>query len=79
MDNINSLTQLGGTVATVVLFLYYLNKKDDGFNKIVNNHLVHSNKVIKDNSKALNKVSVNLKELSMKIVKNTVEVKKSNS
>ncbi len=79
MESINGLAQLGGTVSTVVLFLYYLNKKDEGFNKIVNNHLVHSNKIIKDNSKALNKVSINLKELSMKIVKNTIEVKKSNT
>lgn len=69
MENINGLAQLGGTVATVVLFLYYLNKKDTGFNKIVENHLSHSNKIIKDNSRALTKVSVNLKELST-IIKN---------
>jgi hypothetical protein len=70
MENLNSLAQLGGTVVTVVLFLYYLAKKDEGFNKIIDNHLIHSNKVIKDNSKALNKVSVNLKELSLTIKNN---------
>jgi hypothetical protein len=70
MENLNSLAQLGGTVATVVIFLYYLAKKDEGFNKIIDNHLIHSNKVIKDNSKALNKVSVNLKELSLTIKNN---------
>lgn len=71
MENIEKLANLGGTVVTVVLFLYYLNKKDESINKIIGNHLQHSNKIIKDNSKALSKVSVNLKELSIIIGKNT--------
>jgi len=69
MESIQGLSQLGGTVATVVLFLYYLNKKDTGFNKIVSNHLEHSSKIIKENSKALTKVAVNIKELSL-VIKN---------
>lgn len=71
MENIEKLANLGGTVITVVLFLYYLNKKDESINKMVSNHLQHSGKIIKDNSKALNKVSINLKELSIIIGKNT--------
>lgn len=77
MENIEKLSNLGGTVITVVLFLYYLNrkdcmieKKDEDINKMINNHLQHSGKIIKENSKALNKVSINLKELSMVIKKN---------
>ena len=69
MESLQGLSQLGGTVATVVLFLYYLNKKDTVFNKIVSNHLEHSSKIIKENSKALTKVAVNIKELSL-VIKN---------
>lgn len=71
MENIEKLANLGGTVVTVVLFIYYLTKKDEAMNKIIGNHLQHSGKIIKDNSKALSKVSVNLKELSIIIGKNT--------
>lgn len=78
MENIEKLANLGGTVITVVLFLYYLNKKDVGIDKMISNHLQHSTKVIKDNSKALNKVSVNLKELSLIIGKNTKSQDTSN-
>lgn len=70
MENIEKLSNLGGTVITVVLFLYYLNKKDMGIDKMISNHLQHSTKIIKDNSRALNKISVNLKELSI-IIKNS--------
>jgi len=65
LSNIKEITNLGGQVTIVVLFLYYLNKKDESINKVVSNHLQHSGKIIKDNSRALNKVSVNLKELSI--------------
>ena len=68
--NVKEIANLGGQVIIVLLFLYYLAKKDTEINKMISNHLVHSNKVIKDNSKALNKVSVNLKELSLTIKKN---------
>ena len=70
IEEIKEVAQLGGTVVTVVLFLYYLMKKDAGFNKIIDNHLTHSNEIIKDNSKALNKVAINLKEVSLTIKKN---------
>jgi len=70
MEGIEKLANLGGTVVTVVLFLYYLNKKDESINKVVSNHLQHTGQIIKDNSKALNKVSINLKVLSMMIKKN---------
>ena len=69
ITTLKELANLGGTVVTVVIFLYYLSKKDVGFNKIIENHLSHSNKIIKDNSEALNRVSVNLKELSI-VIKN---------
>ena len=67
INEITTIAQLGGTVTTVIFFLVYLNKKDVGIEKVINNHLTHSNKIIKDNSKALNKISVNLKELSIVI------------
>lgn len=78
MENIEKLANLGGTVITVVLFLYYLNKKDiildkkdEAMNKIIGNHLQHSGKIIKDNSKALNKVFIALERLSSVVGKNT--------
>jgi len=67
MENIEKLANLGGTVITVILFIFYLTKKDEAINKVVSNHLQHSGKIIKDNSRALNKVAVNLKELSIVI------------
>ena len=70
IEEVKEVAQLGGTVVTVVLFLYYLMKKDAGFNKIIDNHLTHSNAIIKDNSKAHNKVAVNLKEVSLTIKRN---------
>jgi len=70
INEIKEVVQLGGTVTTVLLFLFYLSKRDAGFDKVINNHLQHSGKIIKDNSKALNKVAVNLKELSI-VIKNS--------
>ena len=67
LSNVKEIANLGSQVVIVLLFLYYLNKKDEAVNKVVSNHLQHSEKIIKDNSKALNKVSVNLKELSIVI------------
>ena len=69
INEITTIAQLGGTVTTVVFFLVYLSKKDAGIEKIIGNHLQHSGKIIKENSKALNKVAVNLKELSI-VIKN---------
>lgn len=74
MENIKELANLGGQVAIVLLFLYYLNKKDVGIDKMISNHLQHSGKIIKENSRALNKVSINLKELSLAI-KNGKKIK----
>jgi len=73
--NVKEIANLGGQVIIVLLFLYYLAKKDTEVNKMISNHLVHSNKVIKDNSKAFNKVSVNLKELSLTIKENGKKIK----
>ena len=77
MTSLTELGQLGGTLATVVLFLLYLNKKDDrdektydAFNTTINNHLHDSQIVIKENSKALTKVAVNIKGLSHLIKNN---------
>lgn len=74
MTTLQELAQLGGTLATVVLFLLYLNKKDElskktyeEFNTTINNHLDHSTKVIKDNNNVLTKMMVNIKELSLVI------------
>lgn len=68
--DIEKLANLGGTVITVLLFLYYLNKKDESINKVINNHLEHSGRIIDKNSEALTQVKVTLKELCMVIKKN---------
>ena len=82
MTALQELAQLGGTLATVVLFLFYLNKKDemnkktyDQFNTTINNHLDHSTKVIKENNDVMTNVAVTLKELCMVIRKNGKKVK----
>jgi len=82
MIALQELAQLGGTLATVVLFLFYLNKKDemnkktyDQFNTTINNHLDHSAKVIKENNDVMTNVAVTLKELCMVIRKNGKKVK----
>jgi len=76
MSELAEFAQLGGTAFTVVAFLFYLRKKDEldketysDFNSTIKNHLSHSNKVIKDNSGALKKVAVNIKELSIVVKK----------
>jgi len=79
---IEKLSQLGGQVTIVVLFLLYLNKKDemnkktyDQFNATINNHLDHSTKVIKEKNDGMTKIAVTLKELCMIISKNGKKVK----
>lgn len=64
LDNIKELAQLGGTVITVFAFIGYLIKKDEQFNKIIQNHLNHSNKVIEKNTQVMKRVAVNLKGLT---------------
>ena len=73
---VKEVANLGGELVIVVLFLIYLVKKDemnkityDSFNQTISNHLHHSNKIIDNNSKVLNKVAVNLKELSLLVKK----------
>ena len=74
--DIEKLANLGGTVITVVLFLFYLNKKDDSINRVINNHLEHSGKIIEKNSSVITQIEVTLKELCMVIRKNGKKVKK---
>lgn len=76
INEIMPLAQLGGTVVTVSIFILYLMKKDkinketyNSFNTMINNHLHSSGNVIKENSSALKKVAVNIKELSIFIKK----------
>lgn len=76
MTELQELSQLGGTLVTVILFLLYLNKKDemnkktyDQFNTTIKNHLDHSTKIIKENNDVMTKVAVALKEFSL-IIKN---------
>ena len=78
INEIKEITQLGGQVVIVLLFLYYLNKKDiinkktyEEFNVMINNHLHVSNEVINKNSHALQQIAVNLKELSLMFKKNS--------
>lgn len=61
---ITALVQNGGAIATVIIFIWYLIKKDkmnektfDGFTKIIANHLQHA-------TKAENKIARNLQKLS---------------
>jgi predicted membrane-bound dolichyl-phosphate-mannose-protein mannosyltransferase len=77
MDNIEKLAQLGGTVATVLIFIYYLIQKDktnnkiyEEFNTTINNHLDHSTRVIERNNDIYTKMAVTLKELCLIIKKN---------
>jgi hypothetical protein len=76
INELKEFANLGGTVFTVVAFLYYLRKKDETeqkkeeeFNKIINNHLHSSNQTIEKNTDALKSVAVNLKELTIYIKK----------
>ena len=67
ITEIKEIANLGGTVVVVLLFLYYLTKKEKDMNKIISNHLEHSGRIIEKNSEVMTKVSVNLKELSIAI------------
>ncbi len=73
MNDIEKLAQLGGTLATVVVFIYYLTRKDketkstfDAFNKTIQNHLEHALKVELQISKALNNLTNCINTLSSK-------------
>ena len=77
LPNFEELASLGGTVVTVVAFIWYLIQKDkannviyEKFNATIANHLEHSNKVIERNNEAYTQIAVTLKELCM-IIKKT--------
>jgi len=77
MESLEGLAQLGGTLATVVVFIWYLMQKDktnnkiyEEFNTTINNHLDHSTRVIEKNNQIYNKMAVTLKELCIIIKKN---------
>ena len=70
MQGIEQLAQLGSTLATVVLFLFYLERKDkrskdtyDNFNQTIKNHLEHSTSVIKENSEMIRQSSIGFQKL----------------
>ena len=69
MDNIEKLANLGGTVTTVVIFIWYLREQGKLFNQTINNYLVHSTKVIEKNNEAMLKVNITLKELCLALKK----------
>ena len=76
IPNFESLASLGGTVVTVVAFIWYLTQKDkannviyEKFNATIANHLEHSSKVIERNNEAYTQIAVTLKELCMVIKK----------
>jgi len=76
IDDIENIAQLGGTVVTVSLFIWYLIKKEksindtyEKFNTTISNHLDHSTKVIERNNEVYNKMSVALTKLCMTIKK----------
>jgi len=68
--------QLGGTLATVILFLRYLTGKDElnkktyeQFNQTIENHLHASDKIIEKNNNVMQKLAINMKELCIIIKK----------
>jgi hypothetical protein len=82
MENIEQIANLGGTVVTVFVFIWYLVKKDattnkmfEEFNTTVNNHLSHSTAVIDANNQILQKVAVTMNSLCNAVRKNGKAVK----
>ncbi len=78
IGDLEKLAQLGGTVFTVAVFIWYLVQKDksnkdtyDKFNITISNHLDHSTKVIEKNTDAYTQIVVTLKELCILMKKNT--------
>ena len=65
MENIEKLANLGGTVTTVVIFIWYLKGQGAIFNETINNHLKHSTRVIEENNKINSKIQVTLRELCL--------------
>lgn len=63
IETIKEVSQLGGTVVTVVSFLYYMLKQNQEFNKTIQNHLDHSNRVIDKNSDAMIQITATLQDL----------------
>jgi len=46
METILQLADLGGQVVICGLFLYYIQKRDASFSKIVSNHINHSTEAL---------------------------------
>lgn len=46
MDTILKLAELGGTVVVVVIFLYYIQKRDKSFTGIISNHINHNTEAL---------------------------------
>lgn len=46
MDTILKLAELGSTVVIAALFLYYIQKRDKQFGRIISNHLSHSTEAL---------------------------------
>ncbi len=70
IEGLEKLAQLGGTIVTVVIFIWYLIQRDKAsneifnqFNTTINNHLDHSTKVIEKNGEAYLQIATTLREL----------------
>ena len=63
MMNFEALANLGGTVVTVIAFLYFNDKMIKGFNSTIQNHLHTSNEVINKNSNTMIKISTTMEKL----------------
>ena len=77
IEGLEKIAQLGGTIVTVVIFIWYLSQKDKAsnevynkFNTTISNHLDHSTKIIEKNSNAYIQIAITLKELCILMKKN---------
>lgn len=73
MPDFENLASLGGTVVTVIVFIWYLIQKDkqtnetfSGFNRTITNHLAHALEVEKQITKSLTNLTRCIVELSKK-------------
>jgi uncharacterized damage-inducible protein DinB len=73
MPDFENLASLGGTVVTVIVFIWYLMQKDkqmnetfNGFNRTITNHLAHALEVEKQITKSLTNLTGCISDLSKK-------------
>lgn len=66
MPDFENLASLGGTVVTVIAFLYFMSKQNHEFNKIIGNHLQHAVATELLLSKSLGKLTEAISVLSHK-------------